>query len=90
MMDRWVLENQNLLNEIIKNIDESPYFYFVHSFYVKPNSDDLVSSYSEYNDFRFCSSVRKDNIFACQFHPEKSGTDGLILLENFFKKEYFR
>lgn len=69
---------------IFDNIDEEPFFYFVHSFYVEPDLDEVISSYTEYTSFKFCSSVVKDNIFASQFHPEKSGEDGLMVLKNFF------
>jgi glutamine amidotransferase len=51
--------------------------YFVHSYYVKPEDRELVLSISEYGDTEFCSSLMKDNIFACQFHPERSGFHGL-------------
>ena len=70
--------------KIFDNIDKEPFFYFVHSFYVEPDLDEVISSYTEYNTFKFCSSVVKDNVFASQFHPEKSGEDGLMVLKNFF------
>ena len=67
-----------------RKIENGEYFYFVHSFYVKPESNNIVSSYTEYEGYQFCSSVIKDNIFASQFHPEKSGDKGLIILKEFF------
>lgn len=72
------------LPKIFDSIEDSSHFYFVHSFYANPNSDDVVATYTEYNNFKFCSSIAKDNLFASQFHPEKSGVEGLKLLENFF------
>ncbi len=57
------------------------YFYFVNSYYVKPDNDSIISSYCDYNG-QFCASVEQNNITAVQFHPEKSSTAGL----NFFKK----
>tara|TARA_Y100001958_G_C21248319_1_gene580863 strand:- start:1817 stop:2470 length:654 start_codon:yes stop_codon:yes gene_type:complete len=61
------------------------YFYFIHSYFVKPKQNDIVLSYTKYENFEFCSSISKGNLFACQFHPEKSGVKGLTLLNNFFK-----
>lgn len=57
-------------------------FYFVHSYYVAPADSLLETAYSEY-PFRFSSAVGRDNIFAVQFHPEKSQHAGLALLSNF-------
>src|SRR5574344_244660 len=56
------------------------YFYFVNSYYVEPQDDKIVSSYTDYG-INFCSSVQKDNITAVQFHPEKSSDAGM----KFFK-----
>ena len=63
-------------------IDESPHFYFVHSFYPKPDEDKIVASTTPYG-CEFTSSVRKGNLFATQFHPEKSQGSGLRLIRNF-------
>ena len=57
-------------------------FYFVHSYYVQPQSRDLVAGECVYEK-PFCCAVSKDNIFAVQFHPEKSSQAGLQLLQNF-------
>ena len=57
-------------------------FYFVHSYYVEPADSALETAYTEY-PFRFTSAVGRDNIFAVQFHPEKSQQAGLSLLLNF-------
>jgi len=53
------------------------YMYFVHSFYVQPDSNDTILSTTSYGGNKYCSSVMKNNIFACQFHPEKSGPHGI-------------
>ena len=53
------------------------FFYFVHSFYCSPNDRKVISSNSSFGNFKFCSSILKDNIEAFQFHPEKSGKNGL-------------
>lgn len=56
--------------------------YFVHSYYVKPDSDDVIAATTDYG-FEFCSAIWKDNIVATQFHPEKSQDVGLGILKNF-------
>ncbi len=57
-------------------------FYFVHSYYVAPDDDTLVAGTTEYG-IDFASVIARDNVFAAQFHPEKSAADGLQLLKNF-------
>ena len=66
----------------LKGIDSDSYVYFVHSYYVEPADYALVSTQTDYG-MSFASSVWKDNIFATQFHPEKSQAIGLHLLKNF-------
>ncbi|WP_333887949.1 imidazole glycerol phosphate synthase subunit HisH [Sphingobacterium siyangense] len=56
--------------------------YFVHSYYVEPANDDVVLSTTNYGDIKYCSSIVQDNIFACQFHPEKSAKEGLKIYKN--------
>jgi glutamine amidotransferase len=68
--------------EILRGIDNSEYFYFVHSYYCSPEDKGIVATTTPYGG-EFVSSVQKDNIFACQFHPEKSQRVGLQLLQNF-------
>ena len=63
------------------NADNSR-FYFVHSYYVEPKDENLVAATCEYG-VNFCTAIHKDNLFATQFHPEKSHTAGLQLLKNF-------
>lgn len=66
----------------LQNIDSESYVYFVHSYYVELADQELTSTQTEYG-VSFASSIWKDNIFATQFHPEKSQTVGLQLLKNF-------
>jgi glutamine amidotransferase len=69
---------------IFKDIPGGSYFYFVHSYYVVPEDSHWVSATTEYG-LEFASSIWKNNIFACQFHPEKSQKQGLDLLKRFVK-----
>ena len=63
-------------------IPEGANFYFVHSYYVRPEDPSVVATTTDYG-MEFCSSVWKDNIVATQFHPEKSQERGLAILKNF-------
>lgn len=68
---------------LVSNIKNNEFMYFVHSFYVEPSDSNDVLTYTTYGDFRYCSSIRRGNIMACQFHPEKSGEEGLKIYSNF-------
>ena len=65
-----------------KDVPNGSYFYFVHSYYVVPEDSRWINTTTEYG-LEFASSIWKDNIFACQFHPEKSQERGLKLLKRF-------
>jgi imidazole glycerol-phosphate synthase subunit HisH len=67
---------------LLKDIAPGSYVYFVHSFYPQPSDPSIIATETEYGH-RFASSVWRDNIFATQFHPEKSQRVGLQLLRNF-------
>ena len=67
---------------LYRGIADGSHFYFVHSFFPKPEDDSIVATRTEYGE-NFASSVWKDNVFATQFHPEKSQKVGLQLLKNF-------
>ena len=67
---------------IFKGIEGEPYVYFVHSYFLTAQDQSIVSAQTEYG-VKIDASVRKDNIFATQFHPEKSGKVGLQILQNF-------
>ncbi|UCD34324.1 MAG: imidazole glycerol phosphate synthase subunit HisH [Nitrospiraceae bacterium] len=67
---------------LFRDIPDNSYFYFVHSFYVAPDDEAVVAGTTEYG-VPFTSAVWKDNIYAVQFHPEKSQALGLRLLKNF-------
>jgi imidazole glycerol-phosphate synthase subunit HisH len=67
---------------LLADIPEGSYFYFVHSYYVVPKDTDLIVTKTDYGK-DFCSSIIKDNLFACQFHPEKSQELGLKVIKAF-------
>ena len=73
----------NLLTDkgLYNNIEKNPFVYFVHSFYLRAE-EDIVTATADYGD-TIHASVQKDNLWACQFHPEKSGEAGIRLLQNF-------
>ncbi|MFT4021034.1 MAG: imidazole glycerol phosphate synthase subunit HisH [Acinetobacter sp.] len=64
------------------NIAQDSRFYFVHSYYVEPEDQHVVAATCDYG-VNFCTAIHKENLFATQFHPEKSHTAGLQLLKNF-------
>jgi len=65
-------------------VPNNNYFYFVHSYYVDPDNAEVILGETDYG-IKYCSFIQKDNIFATQFHPEKSQKTGLKLLENFME-----
>ena len=69
---------------LFKGIPEETYVYFVHSYYLQAKEPEIVKATAQYG-VTIHASVEKDNIFACQFHPEKSSRYGLKILENFAK-----
>ncbi len=69
---------------VLRRVESGDFFYFVHSYYVIPDKTDVISSFTTFGS-PFVSSIWKDNLFATQFHPEKSQQKGLRILENFVK-----
>lgn len=67
---------------LFQGMEGEPYVYFVHSYYLKAEEEEIVKAAAMYSTY-IHASVEKDNVFACQFHPEKSGTVGLQILKNF-------
>jgi glutamine amidotransferase len=67
---------------ILEGIEEGTYFYFVHSYHVVPSDESVVAAMTDYHE-PFCSMIWRDNLYATQFHPEKSQADGLKMLKNF-------
>ena len=77
------LENNGRL---FKGIEEQAYVYFVHSYYLKAENTEIVKATTEYG-VQIHASVEQNNVFACQFHPEKSGAAGLAILKAFCELE---
>lgn len=69
---------------LFQGIAEGAYVYFVHSYYLKADDPQIVKATAEYGTL-IHASVERDNVFACQFHPEKSSETGLKILQNFFE-----
>jgi imidazole glycerol-phosphate synthase subunit HisH len=67
---------------MLESIPQESWFYFVHSYFPVPKDESVIAGQTQYG-IEFTSAVQKENIFACQFHPEKSSATGLRLLENF-------
>ncbi len=74
-------------SDLLNGIKEGEYFYFVHSYHVVPKRQDIILTTTDYG-IDFVSSIEYENIFAVQFHPEKSQKAGLRLLENFRRRLY--
>ena len=73
----------NFKHPVIEKIKDGDQFYFVHSYYAKLVHEEEIVSYTEYGNMKFCSVLAKDNLFATQFHLEKSGELGLKILKSF-------
>ncbi|MEB3754606.1 imidazole glycerol phosphate synthase subunit HisH [Acinetobacter sp. MD2(2019)] len=76
------VHQQDSSHPMWNNIPQDARFYFVHSFYVEPEDQNLVAASCNYG-LEFCTAIHQENLFATQFHPEKSHTAGLQLLKNF-------
>jgi glutamine amidotransferase len=70
--------------KILDKVNDESHVYFVHSYYVRPKDKNIIATTTNYG-LEFCSSIAKGNLFACQFHPEKSQKIGLKILSNFVK-----
>jgi glutamine amidotransferase len=80
----WAEISLDRASPLFAGVSKAPSFYFVHSYHMVCDTTDLVVAAAEYG-VRFTAAVQRDNIFATQFHPEKSQDDGLRLLENFLQ-----
>jgi len=74
----------NKNNKLFSDIDNGENFYFIHSYHIIPENRNVISSITDYG-IEIVSSIEKGNIYGFQFHPEKSSTIGLKILNNFWK-----
>ncbi len=81
----FISKENKSAKEMYKNINDGDYVYFVHSYFCKPSDKNCIATTTNYS-IDFCSSVAKDNVWGCQFHPEKSSDIGLQILKNFVEK----
>lgn len=76
----WQAKTWN--NTPLENTPDGEYMYFVHSFVPNPQNKEDILSTTNYGGDNFCSSIQRGNIFACLFHPERSGTKGIGIYQN--------
>ncbi len=79
----WNTLIQDKESALLQGCSKAPYVYYVHSYCAKEYADEDVLAYSMYGDIKICGMVQKNNVFGVQFHPEKSGKEGLTILRNF-------
>ena len=84
--NRLIATERGWQNTYLAGAEEPDYFYFVHSFVVLPAQPQVILTRTTYLDVSFCSSLQAGNLFACQFHPEKSGPAGLRIYKNLKKQ----
>lgn len=77
-------QSSKVKSPLLKDITEEAYVYFCHSYYPEPRDSEIVSATCKY-ETEFCAILQMDNVFGVQFHPEKSQSVGLKMLENFVK-----
>jgi len=80
-----ISQTNKFAQQMYKNIKNQDYVYFVHSYFCKPVNSDIIATITNYS-IDFCSSIAKENVWGCQFHPEKSSDIGLTILKNFVQK----
>ena len=83
----WNMLERNFYNPIFDRMSTRPFVYYVHSFYAQEYDETQLLGYSMYGDLKIPGLVRRDNVLGAQFHPEKSGEDGLRIL-TYFKEEF--
>jgi len=80
--DRELSNHDGWDRSALHGLINGEFMYFVHSYYVKPENEEVILSLSSYGNIEFCSSLKYCNIFATQFHPERSGLQGLRVYQN--------
>jgi glutamine amidotransferase len=77
--DRWA-------DTLLAGLEDGAQMYFVHSFYARPAQDTTARATARFGDLTYCCAIQTGNLFGCQFHPERSGADGLRIYENFAQR----
>jgi glutamine amidotransferase len=70
---------------LLDGLAEGAWMYFVHSYYCQPREAEVIASVSRYGQIEYCSTLCRDNLFGCQYHPERSGRSGLAIYRNLAK-----
>ena len=83
--NRIYKEDQTWADTPLLELEEKDFMYFVHSYYVHPTDGSCILTSTNYSGIEYCSAILKDNIFATQFHPEKSANKGLSIYRNWAK-----
>ena len=78
----WYSIKKKRDERILKSIEDSSYMYFVHSYYCNPLDKNNILTMSNFSNIDFCSSIKFKNLYGFQFHPEKSGENGLKIYQN--------
>ena len=81
----WNSVRLRIKHPLLKGIPDESYFYFVHSFYAVPEDKGVIAGTCQYGREKFPAMIGHENVFATQFHPEKSQEAGLRLLQNFLE-----
>jgi len=79
----WNEINKQKESKLLKGIKNKEFFYFVHSFVVKPKEKQAIAAITDYGGDEFCSVIEYNNVFGAQFHPEKSSAEGIKIYQNF-------
>ena len=82
MWNRIYMSNKSWTETPLRDLKDYEFMYFIHSYYVNPDNLDCILTNTNYSGKEFCSSVIHKNIFATQFHPEKSSDKGISIYKN--------
>ena len=82
MWNQIYSQNKSWNESPLKELSDFDFMYFIHSYYVEPTSSNSILTKTNYDEIEFCSSIIQNNIFATQFHPEKSADKGISIYKN--------